>query len=113
MDLSFKPEHEAFRQEVRDFLDEELTDELREAGKLTASVFSEVEYSSKWHKILYNKGWIGSRWPEEYGGHFYHGGKEHILQPGTFLCFDPLIEHRASDIKTTVKRIALDFTVAA
>ena len=68
MDLSFKPEHEAFRQEVRDFLDEELTDELREAGKLTASVFSEVEYSSKWHKILYNKGWIGSRWPEEYGG---------------------------------------------
>ena len=41
MDLSFKPEHEAFRQEVRDFLDEELTDELREAGKLTASVFSD------------------------------------------------------------------------
>ena len=31
MDLSFKPEHEAFRQEVRDFHDEELTDELREA----------------------------------------------------------------------------------
>ena len=56
MDLSFKPEHAAFRQEVRDFLDEELTDELREAGKLTASVFSEVEYSSKWHKILYKKG---------------------------------------------------------
>ena len=68
MDLSFKPEHAAFRQEVRDFLDEELTDELREAGKLTASVFSEVEYSSKWHKILYKKGWIGSRWPKEYGG---------------------------------------------
>ena len=45
MDLSFKPEHAAFRQEVRDFPDEELTDELREAGKLTASVFSEVEYS--------------------------------------------------------------------
>ena len=68
MDLSFKPEHESFRQEVREFLDNELTDELREAGKLTASVFSEVEFSSKWHKILYKKGWIGSRWPEEYGG---------------------------------------------
>ena len=36
MDLSFKPEHESFRQEVREFLDNELTDELREAGKLTA-----------------------------------------------------------------------------
>ena len=68
MDLSFKPEYEEFRKEVIDFLDKELTTELREAGKLTASVFSEVEYSSKWHKILYKKGWIGSKWPKEYGG---------------------------------------------
>ena len=68
MDLSFKPEYEEFRKEVIDFLDKELTTELREAGKLTASVFSEVEYSSKWHKILHKKGWIGSKWPKEYGG---------------------------------------------
>ena len=59
MDLSFKPEYEDFRKEVIEFLDSELTSELREAGKLTASVFSEVEYSSKWHKILHKKGWIG------------------------------------------------------
>ena len=68
MDLSFKPEHETFRDEVRKFLKDELTEELLEAGKLTASVFSEVEFSSKWHKILYKKGWIGASWPEEYGG---------------------------------------------
>jgi len=68
MDLSFKQEHAAFRDEVKKFLKDELTEELREAGKLTASVFSEVEFSSKWHKILYKKGWIGASWPEEYGG---------------------------------------------
>jgi acyl-CoA dehydrogenase len=68
MDLSFKPEYEDFRKEVIEFLDTELTNELREAGKLTASVFSEVEYSSKWHKILHKKGWIGGKWPKEYGG---------------------------------------------
>ena len=68
MDLRFKQEHEAFRDEVKKFLKDELTEELREAGKLTASVFSEVEFSSKWHKILYKKGWIGASWPEEYGG---------------------------------------------
>jgi len=68
MDLSFKQEHGAFRDEVKKFLKDELTEELREAGKLTASVFSEVEVSSKWHKILYKKGWIGASWPEEYGG---------------------------------------------
>ena len=68
MDLGFKAEYEEFRKEVRKFINDELTEELREAGKLTASVFSEVEYSSKWHKILYKKGWIGASWPEEYGG---------------------------------------------
>ena len=71
MDLSFKPEYEEFRKEVIDFLDKELTTELREAGKLTASVFSEVEYSSKWHKILYKKGWIvlnGQKNMEEQAG---------------------------------------------
>ena len=41
MDLSFKPEYEDFRKEVIDFLDSELTSELREAGKLTASVFQQ------------------------------------------------------------------------
>ena len=68
MDLGFKAEYEEFRKEVRKFINDELNEELREAGKLTASVFSEVEYSSKWHKILYKKGWIGASWPEEYGG---------------------------------------------
>ena len=47
MDLGFKAEYEEFRKEVRKFINDELTEELREAGKLTASVFSEVEYSSK------------------------------------------------------------------
>ena len=47
--------------EAEDTVEKQNYDKLREAGKLTASVFSEVEYSSKWHKILYNKGWIGSR----------------------------------------------------
>ena len=32
MDLSFKPEYEDFRKEVIEFLDSELTSELREAG---------------------------------------------------------------------------------
>ena len=36
--------------------------------------------------------------------------KDYILT-GTFLCFDPLVQHKATDINTTVKRIALDFTV--
>ena len=64
-------------------------------------------------KVIKILGLLHAEWPQEYGGNFYHRGKEHILTPGTFLCFDPLVEHRATDINTTVKRIAIDFTVLA
>jgi|TARA_B110000977_G_C10970129_1_gene452003 hypothetical protein len=64
-------------------------------------------------KVMKLLGLLHAEWPQEYGGNFYHGGQEHVLTPGTFLCFDPLIEHRAADINTTIKRIAIDFTVIA
>jgi len=64
-------------------------------------------------KVVKLLGLLHAEWPYDNGGHFYHGGKEHILSPGTFLCFDPLVEHRATDIYTDTKRIALDFTVFA
>lgn len=68
MDLSLSAKDEAFRQEVRAFLDTELTDELREAGRLDTSVFTDKEWNIAWHKILYAKGWVAPSWPKEYGG---------------------------------------------
>jgi alkylation response protein AidB-like acyl-CoA dehydrogenase len=59
---------DAFRQEVRAFLDEALTPELREAGRLTTSVFTDRRWSAPWHKALYEKGWVAPAWPVEYGG---------------------------------------------
>lgn len=57
-----------FRQEVRDFLAANLTDELREAGRKKTSVWPEFEYSMAWQKILYERGWAVPDWPTEYGG---------------------------------------------
>lgn len=57
-----------FRQEVRDFLAANLTDELREAGRKKTSVWPEFEYSMAWQKILYEQGWAVPDWPTEYGG---------------------------------------------
>ncbi len=68
MDLYFKPEDAAFRDEVRAFLDEKLTPELREAGKLTTSVFTDKQWNLAWQKVLYEKGWVAPNWPAEYGG---------------------------------------------
>jgi alkylation response protein AidB-like acyl-CoA dehydrogenase len=58
----------AFRDEVRAFLDEALTPELRAAGRLTTSVFTDRGWSAPWHKALYEKGWVAPAWPVEYGG---------------------------------------------
>ncbi|MGB5949561.1 MAG: acyl-CoA dehydrogenase family protein [Parvibaculum sp.] len=68
MDLNFTREDAAFRDEVRAFLDEKLTPELKEAGSLTTSVFTDKKWNLAWQKILYEKGWVAPNWPVEYGG---------------------------------------------
>ena len=68
MDISFSPEHEAFRDEVRRFLDEALTDDLREAQRFCPGIFLDYEHNIVWHRILHRKGWVAPAWPKEYGG---------------------------------------------
>jgi alkylation response protein AidB-like acyl-CoA dehydrogenase len=60
--------HEAFRQEVRDWLAANLTDELREVAARSTSVFIEKPWNLAWQKCLYKKGWVAPHWPVEYGG---------------------------------------------
>ena len=68
MELKMSAADAAFRDEVRDYLDSHLTDDLREAGRLTTSAFTDRDYNIKWHRILYEKGWVAPHWPKEYGG---------------------------------------------
>ncbi len=68
MDLRFSDAEEAFRAEVREFFERELTDELREAGRIMTSVYSSKEHALAWQKILFDRGWLVPSWPEEYGG---------------------------------------------
>lgn len=66
MDLTFTPEEEAFRQEVRSFL----------AENLPASLATRVRHGMRlskadmegWHARLNSKGWLANHWPKEYGG---------------------------------------------
>lgn len=68
MKIGFSPEHEAFRDEVRRFLDRELTDELREAQRRCPGIFLDYEHNIVWHRILYRQGWVAPAWPKQYGG---------------------------------------------
>ena len=66
MDLSFSPEEEAFRQEVRDFIRDNLPAKLK--GKVRRGDFKTKEDYLAWHRIVYNRGWIAPHWPKQYGG---------------------------------------------
>ena len=46
----------SFRGEVQAFLRESLTPEIKRAGELMTSVFSDFDAGLAWHKILYKKG---------------------------------------------------------
>ncbi len=65
MNLEFSPEENAFRDEVRRFIDENYPAHLRDAT--TRDDFSKEDYLA-WHKILHKKGWVAPAWPKEYGG---------------------------------------------
>ena len=66
MDLNFTAEEEAFRTEVRCFLDEHLPP--RTAHKVRHGLRLTREDMAQWHAILNARGWLASHWPREYGG---------------------------------------------
>ena len=70
MDLSFGPEYEEFRQEVRDFIDKNRTNAPR--GEPMKS-----EKVKDWQKLLIEKGYTARTIPQEYGG---HGGEPDIIK---------------------------------
>jgi alkylation response protein AidB-like acyl-CoA dehydrogenase len=67
MDLSFSPQDEAFRQEVRDFIAEARPQLPPNLGTPEQARLSKDDYLV-WHRLLYKKGWIAPAWPKELGG---------------------------------------------
>ena len=70
---------EVFRLEVRSFLEEALTPEIRDVTKQTTGVWVAKETVMDWHRILHEKGWIGYFWPKEYGGTGWTPGQQYIF----------------------------------
>ncbi|WP_321938190.1 acyl-CoA dehydrogenase family protein [Paraburkholderia sp. J8-2] len=79
MDLQWSDADLAFRDEVRAFLKEHLTEDLREAGRLMTSVYADHEASMKWQRILAAKGWAAPAWPVEYGGCGWSAAQRYIF----------------------------------
>ncbi|MGD8860696.1 MAG: acyl-CoA dehydrogenase family protein [Myxococcales bacterium] len=66
MDLSFTPEQEAFRQEVRTWIREAMPANIAE--KAAQHAHFDPDEIQQWHGILAERGWAAPHWPVEHGG---------------------------------------------
>ncbi len=101
-----------FRDEVRAFLDAELTPEMRRATALMTSVYAPHDLAMAWQKILHARGWAAPAWPVEYGGCGWSAAQRYIyaselaaagappLSPmGIGMCGPVLIGHGTAEQK--------------
>ncbi len=69
MDFDFTPEQEAFRKEVRAWLEANLPDDLRgRAFAASRADRDEVQKLRAWQKRMYEAGYVGLDWPVAFGG---------------------------------------------
>lgn len=66
--MNLNAEEAAFRDKIRAFYAENLTEEFRRAAAMTTWTFAEFEYGKKWQKILHANGLGAPAWPREFGG---------------------------------------------
>jgi alkylation response protein AidB-like acyl-CoA dehydrogenase len=79
MDLSFTKEDLEFQQEVRDWIAEAYTPELRAKMAMSKNGYLDKEGQVEWQKRLYEKGWVAPNWPEKYGGPGLSPSERYIL----------------------------------
>ena len=63
MDLTFSPEDEQYRQKLRTWLEAHLPNESPPKNQ-----DAEFAHRRTWQRKLYEGGWVGINWPQEYGG---------------------------------------------
>jgi len=78
MDLSFTPEEQAFRDEVRAFLRESLPGDLRQ--KMLERRHLGKDDLVRWQRILNARRWATPAWPVEYGGQNWTPAQRYIFQ---------------------------------
>ncbi|HCR93562.1 MAG TPA: acyl-CoA dehydrogenase [Oceanicaulis sp.] len=89
MDLDFTEKDEAFREEVREFLNEKLpkrlSDKVRYGQRLTKADMEE------WHAILNERGWLAPHWPVEWGGTDWSVVQRFIFETETAMAHAPRV----------------------
>lgn len=83
------PNLDAFETEVQSFIAEHLTPDLNKAAALGFGI-SRAD-GERWHKAVYNKGWIAPDWPVEQGGTGWTLRQKQIYSNAMALAGAPMI----------------------
>ena len=78
MDLSFTPEEQKFREEIRAWVKENLPAEI--SHKVHNALELTRDDLQRWAKILGKKGWLGYGWPKEFGGPGWTAIEKHLFE---------------------------------
>ena len=83
------PDLAKFSADVQDFIAKNLTPDLTKAASLGFGI-SRAD-GERWHKAVYNQGWIAPDWPVEHGGTGWTLRQKQIYSNATALAGAPMI----------------------
>ena len=98
MHLETQAEDRKFLEEVVDFLADNLSEDLRQAGQRTMGICSPHEANQIWQKILHAKGWAAPSWPVEHGGTGWSPLQRHLYATACHLAHAPLLAPMGLDM---------------
>ncbi|MEN9559951.1 MAG: hypothetical protein RLZZ502_1162 [Pseudomonadota bacterium] len=81
MNLNYSAEDQAFRKQVRDFIDANLPKDIQE--RVLSGNRLEHTDISRWQGILHKQGWGGAGWPKKFGGTGWDATQQHIFDEET------------------------------
>jgi alkylation response protein AidB-like acyl-CoA dehydrogenase len=89
MDLAFTPEEQAFREEIRDWVRQNLPADI--AHKVHKALRLSRDDMQRWSRILGKKGWLGHGWPKEFGGPGWNAVQKHLFEEECALAGAPRV----------------------
>ena len=89
METAFSPEDLAFQKDVRSWISENFTDDLREKQRLSKNGYLDKDSMVLWQKRLAAKGWIAPNWPTKHGGPGFTANQKYIFDMEMSLADTP------------------------
>ncbi len=89
MDLTFTPEEQSFREDIRAWVKASLPADI--AHKVHHALRLPRDDLQRWAKILGAKGWLGHGWPKQFGGPGWNAVQKHLFEEECALAGAPRV----------------------